>query len=133
MCGDAPAVPLPFLVVGVELRHYDIGGGPWTSTVPNCPLTAAPYPAPTPAPGSPVPCRARYAVVAAWQGGFRASLRLTLAADRWAFGWSADWRMPDGQSVTSVRPSERVTTYLSSSVVVQHPPDQPDRTTGAEN
>ncbi|MFY1631984.1 lytic polysaccharide monooxygenase auxiliary activity family 9 protein [Solwaraspora sp. WMMB335] len=75
-----------------------------TTPVPN-PTTPVPTtPAPTtPAPSTPASgpggCSAAFSVVATWQGGFQAEVRVT-AGSAPVSGWSVSWTNPGGQQVT---------------------------------
>ncbi|WFE20187.1 lytic polysaccharide monooxygenase [Solwaraspora sp. WMMD937] len=77
-----------------------------TPTTP-APTTAPPTPAPTTAPPTTAPpttpapggCTATFSVVASWQGGFQAEVRVT-AGGTPISRWTVSWTNPSGQQVT---------------------------------
>jgi hypothetical protein len=130
LCGDAPVVPAAFQVQGSTVLAFN--GDSWVrrQSTPACPMTSGPSPSPTPDPFAPG-CTARYAVVFSRPGAFLATLRITVAPGRSALGWSAEWELPPGQVLTSVRPGADLLIHQGGGPdpkypVVQHPLDRPD-------
>ncbi|WFE28581.1 lytic polysaccharide monooxygenase [Solwaraspora sp. WMMD791] len=69
---------------------------------PTTPAPTTPAPNPTtaaPTTGAPGDCTASFAVVASWQGGFQAEVRVTAGAAGLT-GWTVGWTNPTGQQVT---------------------------------
>ncbi|WJK39019.1 lytic polysaccharide monooxygenase [Solwaraspora sp. WMMA2056] len=62
------------------------------------PTTAVPTTA-VPTTSAPGDCTATFAVVASWQGGFQAEVRVTAGASELT-GWTVGWTNPTGQQVT---------------------------------
>ncbi|MDG4766252.1 lytic polysaccharide monooxygenase [Solwaraspora sp. WMMD406] len=70
-----------------------------STPTPSTPAPTTPAPAPsTPAPGT-GGCRATFSVVATWQGGFQADVRVTAGSSA-ITGWTVGWTNPGGQQVT---------------------------------
>lgn len=84
---------------------YTTSGGSTASPTPPGTPSASPSPSPT---ASPTPsaggksCRASYAVVGQWTGGFQATVTVTNTGGSATSGWRVAWSFANGQTITNM-------------------------------
>lgn len=85
-----------------DVNFGGTGATPTPTTPGPTPTTPGPVPT-TPTPSTPAPgpggCTATFSVVATWQGGFQADVRVS-AGSAPISGWAVSWTNPSGQQVT---------------------------------